>query len=42
VRPPAAPPPRLSQGVKIVIGLLMLIVLAVVGISYGFLRLATP
>jgi hypothetical protein len=32
----------MSQGVKIVIGLLMLIVLAVVGISYGFLRLATP
>jgi hypothetical protein len=32
----------MSHGVKIVIGFLMLIVIAVAGLSYGFLRLATP
>jgi len=32
----------MSHGVKLVIGSLLLIVLAVAGISYGFLRLATP
>lgn len=39
---PVPPPPRMSHGVKIAIGLLLLLVLAVLGVSYGFIKLATP
>ena len=37
-----APPTRMSHGVKIVIGLLLLVVLMITGLAYAFFKLAGP
>lgn len=37
-----APPPRMSHGVQIVIGLLLLVVAVVTGLAYAFIKLVGP